>query len=124
MKYRKSDIIRKKVTFINTKKNSMATIKSITSHDINGETELSKFLKTHETGRTIKYNQYISTTAGTRYNELSNIELHIKSKTGKDIRKLNKEEQEILFKRNTTFKVIKTEKIGNEYHIYMEEVNE
>lgn len=86
--------------------------------------ELSKFLKTHETGRTIKYNQYISTTTGTRYNELSNIELHIKSKTGKDIRKFNKEEQEILFKRNTTFKVIKTEKIGNEYHIYMEEINE
>ena len=85
---------------------------------------LSRFLKTHKTGRIIKYNQYISTTTGTRYNELSNIELHIKSKTGKDIRKFNKEEQEILFKRNTTFKVIKTEKIGKEYHIYMEEVNE
>ena len=85
---------------------------------------LSKFLKTYKTGRIIKYNQYISTTTGTRYNELSNIELHIKSKTGKDIRKFNKEEQEILFKRNTTFKVIKTEKIGKEYHIYMEEVNE
>lgn len=85
---------------------------------------LNKFLKTHKAGRIIKYNQYISTTTGARYNELSNIELHIKSKTGKDIRRFNKEEQEILFKRNTVFKVIKAEKIGNEYHIYMEEINE
>ena len=50
---------------------------------------LNKFLKTHKTGRIIKYNQYISTTTGTRYNELSNIELHIKSKTGKDIDIMN-----------------------------------
>ena len=38
--------------------------------------------------------------------------------------KKNEGEQEILFKRNKVFKVIKKEKIGNEYHIYMEEVNE
>lgn len=85
---------------------------------------LNKFIRNHEIGKKIKYNQYISTTTGSRYNELSNIELHIKSKTGKDIRRFNEGEQEILFKRNTVFKVIKKEKIGNEYHIYMEEVNE
>lgn len=86
--------------------------------------KLTEFLNAHKVGRSIKYKQYISTTTGNRYNDLSNVELHIKSKTGKDIRKFNKEEQEILFKRNAKFSVIYKEKINNVYHFYMEEVDE
>lgn len=88
------------------------------------EETLKEFLKIHKTRNIIQYKQYISTTTGNRYNDLSNVELHIKSKTGKDIRAFNKEEQEILFKRNIQFRIINKEKINNVYHFYMEEVDE
>lgn len=90
---------------------------------LDGE-NLIEFLENHKVNKNIKYKQYISTTIGTRYNNLSNIELHIKSINGKDIRKYNKEEQEVLFKRNTIFRIIKKEKINKVYHIYMEEIDE
>lgn len=90
---------------------------------LNKET-LKVFLQNHKVGNTIKYSSYTSATIGTRYNDMSNVELHIKSKTGRDIRKFNEEEQEILFKRNIAFRIIKKEKLNNVYHIYMEEINE
>lgn len=88
------------------------------------ENELEIFLKQHFIGNTVKYESYTSSTVGSRYNELSNIELHIKSKSGRDVRKFNSQEQEILFERNTTFRIINKEKIKGVYHIYMEEINE
>lgn len=84
--------------------------------------ELKKFLKNHKVGNNITYKAYTSTTVGNRYNDLSNVELHIKSKNGRDIRKFNKEEQEILFKRNSKFQIINLKAIDNIYHIFMEEI--
>ena len=86
--------------------------------------QLKRFLELHQEGNIIKYKAYTSATAGNRYNDFSNIELLIKSINGKDMRKYNKEEQEILFKRNTKFKVIRKEKIDDIYYIQMEEINE
>lgn len=83
---------------------------------------LKEFLESHKTGNNITYKAYTSTTIGNRYNNMSNIELHIKSKNGRDIRKFNKEEQEILFKRNTEFKIIQVKEINNIHHIYMKEL--
>lgn len=83
---------------------------------------LKDFLENHKVGNNVIYKAYTSTTVGNRYNDESNIELHIKSKRGKDIRKFNKEEQEILFKRNTKFQVINSKIINNIYHIFMEEI--
>lgn len=88
------------------------------------ENDLEIFLKQHFMGNTVKYKSYTSSTVGSRYNELSNIELHIKSKSGRDVRKFNSKEQEILFGRNTTFRIINKERIKSVYHIYMEEINE
>lgn len=84
---------------------------------------LNEFLKIHKTGNKIQYKQYISTTIENRYNDLSNVELHIKSKNGRDIRTYNREEQEILFKRNSSFKVNKIKKINDIYYIFMEEID-
>lgn len=83
---------------------------------------LKNFLENHKAGNNVIYKAYTSTTVGNRYNDDSNVELHIKSKNGKDIRKFNKEEQEILFKRNTKFRVINSKIINNIYHIFMEEI--
>lgn len=84
--------------------------------------ELKEFLKEHKQGNTVTYKAYTSTTVGNRYNDVSNIELHIKSKNGRDIRKFNKEEQEILFRRNTEFQVIYVKTINNIHHIYLKEL--
>lgn len=84
--------------------------------------KLKEFLENHKAGNNIVYKSYTSTTVGNRYNDMSNIELHIKSKNGRDIRQFNKEEQEILFKRNTEFGIIQVEEINNIYHIYMKEL--
>lgn len=83
---------------------------------------LKDFLENHKVGNNVIYKAYTSTTVGNRYSDYSNVELHIKSKSGKDIRKFNKEEQEILFKRNTKFQVINSKIINNIYHIFMEEI--
>lgn len=85
--------------------------------------QLKKFLDLHQEGAIIKYKAYTSSTVGNRYNDFSNVELLIKSTNGKDMRKYNKEEQEILFKRNSKFKVIKKEKINDTYYIHMEEID-
>lgn len=83
---------------------------------------LKEFLEIHKEGAKVKYKAYTSSTVGTRYNEKSNIELHINSKSGRDIRLFNNDEQEILFKRNTIFKISKIKKIEDVYHIVMEEI--
>lgn len=85
---------------------------------------LQKFLEEHKVGKTTVYTAYTSTTCGERYNEVSNVELYINSKNGRDIRKYNAEEQEILFKRNSKFTVQEIEKIKDTYCILLEELNE
>lgn len=84
--------------------------------------ELQTFLSTHKEGNCIEYKAYTSTTAGTRYNKNSNVELYIKSKTGRDIRQFNKDEQEILFKRNSRFQVINVEETERVYYIRLKEL--
>lgn len=104
--------------------NKMPTYEGIVQRSLILDNEtLNEFLKIHKTGNKIQYKQYISTTIENRYNDLSNVELHIKSKNGRDIRTYNREEQEILFKRNSSFKVNKIKKINDIYYIFMEEID-
>lgn len=85
--------------------------------------KLDNFLKIHKIDNIVNYKAYTSTTKGERYSDKSNVELYIESKTGKDITKYNFKEQEILYKRNSKFKVKAIEKIKNTYHILMEDIN-
>lgn len=87
------------------------------------DTALQEFISIHKENKIVEYRAYTSTTKGERYNELSNVELYINSKTGKTLEKYNKEEQEILFKRGSLFKVKEIEKIKNTYHILLEDIN-
>lgn len=104
--------------------NKMPTYNGLVSRSLQLDKEqLEQFLKSCKIGEEIKYKAYTSTTAGDRYNDLSNVELYINSKNGKDIRRYNEEEQEILFKRNSLFKVKQIEKIKNTYHILLEDLN-
>lgn len=84
---------------------------------------LQEFIDIHKVDKIVEYRAYSSTTKGGRYNELSNVELYINSKTGKNLEKYNREEQEILFKRSSLFKVKEVEKIEGVYHILLEDIN-
>ena len=89
---------------------------------INNE-DIDHFLKDYPIGKKIRHKSFLSTTAGDIYNPEARVQMIIKSKTGKDIRKYNKEEQEILFNRNVDFLVEKID-VSDEYYvkIYLKEV--
>lgn len=85
--------------------------------------DIEYFLKDYPVGQKISHKSFLSTTTGGTYNPEARVQMDIKSKTGKDFRKYNKEEQEILFKRNVEFYVKKID-TSDEYYvkIYLEEV--
>jgi len=112
------------VTNLDSMLGKMPKYKGLVTRSLELDNEqLQKFLDVHKLGEKIEYKAYTSTTCGERYNEISNVELYIDAKNGRDIRKYNKEEQEILFKRNSLFKVKQIEKIKGTYHILLEEAN-
>lgn len=90
---------------------------SISSDDID------YFLKDYKEGHIIKYKAYTSTTKGDVYNPDSKVQLTIKSKNGRNISEYNPDEQEILFSKNSKFKVLKVDTSDNFYvRIVLEEV--
>lgn len=112
------------VTNLDNMLNKMPKYKGLVTRSLELDKEqLQKFINIHKLGGKIKYKAYTSTTCGERYNDISTVELYIDSINGRDIRKYNKEEQEILFKRSSLFKVKQIEKIKGTYHILLEEVH-
>lgn len=88
------------------------------------ENQLKEFLKEHAPNNIVPYEAYTSTTIGERYNKDSQVELYIYSQHGVNMLKYNASEQEILYKRNSKFKVKEIEVLNNVYHILLEEINE
>ncbi len=89
---------------------------------INSE-DVEYFLKQYPVGKKMSHKSFLSTTSGEIYNPEARIQIVIKSKTGKDIRKYNKKEQEILFKKDVEFVVKKIDRSDDYYvKIYLEEV--
>ena len=70
----------------------------------------------------IDFKQLLSSTCGKTYNTDGQVELIIISKTGSDFRKFNSEEQEILFKAGTAFKLLKSRAVGDKHYIVLEEL--
>ena len=66
--------------------------------------DIDYFLKRYPEGEIMSHNEFLSTTVGDTYNPEVRVQMYIKSKTGKDIRKYNELEQEVLFKRNVKFR--------------------
>lgn len=92
-----------------------------TLHIFNKE-NLEKFLFEHKLKKKVVYPAYTSTSINTGYNDDANINLTIISKTGKDISKFNYNEAEVLFKRDSKFKVIDRYKGNRTYYFLMEEI--
>lgn len=66
------------------------------------------FLKEYEVGKILTIKQYLSTTKGDVYNHEAQVQLKIlNSKNGINISAFNNSEDEVLYKRNSKFKVIR-----------------
>lgn len=82
--------------------------------DFQGKEEYNRFINQHQNNKYINYGQYISTSKNYNDYEVEDnlkVEITIDGKTGKDIRGLAgiKEENEILFTRDTLFKIVKVD---------------
>lgn len=83
---------------------------------------LIEFAKKHSIGEKITYTAYTSaSTLTANYHEKPTVLLKILSKTGRDIRAYNPEESEILFPRNTNFRIISVKLEDGIFTIEMEE---
>lgn len=78
--------------------------------------DVDEFINSYVPGCTKEFPSYISSSENV-YDESFSIQYAIWSKHGKDIREYNQKEKEVLFKRNSKFKVIRVEK----NIIYLEE---
>lgn len=105
--------------------NKLPNYKGLVTRSLNfSKEELKIFLNKHQLNEVVTYNSYTSTTCGERYNEKSQVELYIYSQNGKNMIKYNQLEQEILYKRDSKFKVKEIDIKNNTYHILLEELNE
>lgn len=83
---------------------------------------VSNFLKEYETGKTVIVKQYLSTTKGNVYNPEAQVQLIIlNSKKGVNISAFNPDEDEVLYKRNSKFKVVRRYIKNNVIYIELEE---
>lgn len=84
--------------------------------------DVESYIKLHKQGFPVRYNQYISATTELMYNEDGQVQMHIISQYGKDIRQYNMNENEILFERNAIFEVKKMLKKDGIWDIWLEEI--
>ena len=85
--------------------------------------ELRNFLRSHQVGETVNFPAYTSFSAGTLHDPDANIRMHIQNSTqGLDLRSFNPGENEVLYRRDTNFKVVDFEIRGSINHILLEEL--
>lgn len=89
--------------------------------DIRNPAELEAFLRQHQEEGDVTYEAFTSASIEEGYNPDANIRIYIESGHGKDITSFNSGEKEVLYKRNSTFRVSNhTEKNGIHYFLLEE----
>ncbi len=104
--------------------NKMPTYKGnlVRSVDIINKDERKKFIDKFIIDDVISFKQYISTSSKDIYNPNADIQIYIVDSTkGKDITKYNSNESEVLYMRNSEFKVLKKVEKDGIMRIFMEE---
>ncbi len=87
------------------------------------ENDLNNFLEKHQVGNVVEYPAYTSATFGKVYNPNGQVQLYIPdSKNGRNISSFNSEEKEILYQRNSKFKVLDWFNYKGKIFIEIEEV--
>ena len=87
--------------------------------------DIKEFMNRHTVGNKVTYDEYISTTKGEIYNPEGQVQIYIQdAKNGKDISALNEGENEILYKRNSSFSIVNVVMQDDKYFILVVEDNE
>lgn len=92
--------------------------------EIKDKEQLKEFIKNYKVGKVKEEKEFLGFSNKENYNPNANIKIYANSKNGKDIRKYNQEESEILYKTNTKFKTKKIIKKDEIYYILWEEIDE
>lgn len=92
--------------------------------DIRDKEVLNNFIQQNQKGQEIIFKEYLSFSDKNNYNEDANIIIYTTSKNGRDIRKYNPKESEILYFRNSKFLVENVIKKDNKYYILWRDINE
>lgn len=87
------------------------------------ENSMNKFIDILSKNKKIVFTQYLSTTCSKELYDISaNVQIKIiNSKNGVDLTLINKTEEEILFRRNSSFKVVEYKKINNKLWVLLED---
>ena len=87
------------------------------------DAQLKDFLKTHSIGNIVTYQAYTSASSSSQPQMKGNVYLIIKgAKNGSDLRKFNPLQSEILYKRNSTFRVERTFSQNGTYFFELKEI--
>lgn len=90
----------------------------------NVEERVQSFMSDYTVGKTIKIKQYWSTSKEEGYLENPQIKIYIEdTKRERDISSIGLDENEVLYERNSEFKVISKVLVGAIWHIVLKEVN-
>ena len=94
------------------------------SVDITDPAKRKEFLQRHKTGGKITYKEFLSTTKGIMtYNPEADIQIYIENgRKGRDISSFNSGEKEVLYERNSSFRVMNVVDIDGTTYILLKEV--
>jgi hypothetical protein len=88
------------------------------------EDRIKEFVSEYVEGTIITIKQYWSTSKTEGYNDLAKIKIYIQNtKNGRDISSIGLNENEVLYERNSKFKVISKILVGEIWHILLEEAD-
>lgn len=83
-----------------------------------------EFMNNHKVDNVVTYQEFLSTTKGETYNPDGQVQIYIQgAKNGKDVSTINENENEILYKRNSSFKVENVVNQDGKYYILVVENN-
>ncbi len=85
---------------------------------------MEKFISYNEINKPVTYNEYLSFSNKGNYNQDGNVFIYTTSTKGKDLRKFNQEESEIVYVRNSKFYVENVIKKNNKVYILWRELDE
>ena len=90
--------------------------------DITDKKELERFIHMNVLNKPIMFNEYLSFSSKSKYNENANVVIYTVSNKAKDLRNFNPDESEILYPRNSRFIVENIKKINGKYYLLWREI--
>ena len=90
--------------------------------DIRSSKKLKEFIDMNKLNKPIMFNEYLSFSSKSDYNENANVIIYTVSGKAKDLRNFNPDEAEILYPRNSKFIVENVKKIDDKYYLLWREI--